>query len=195
MFFKNDLPLLPIENWTWSLHHSYNPKMGIAPWKLVLYGIRKAGVPWYRYYGWAPAAWNFLMFLFYGLNWDTWDAIRGFAVKIGLAKIFPSLREPRQPRPQTDTTSTFSQWLSHKLDITGHILHSIEDSPWLNAIEEWVVVQKFLAWRERCANRPSIWAKVKNIFKKNRTGSAEATTPEEIELDVLNLRNSLDLDE
>lgn len=78
--FKNDLPLLPIENWTWNLHHSYSPEMHIVPWKLILFGIGEASVPWYQYYGWEPVAWNILMFLFYGLNWDTWHTIRGLAV-------------------------------------------------------------------------------------------------------------------
>jgi pheromone a factor receptor len=191
--FSNDLPLLPIENWTWNLHHAYSTEMHTVPWTVILFGIGKASFPIYQYYGWEPVAWDILMFLFYGLNWDTWDVIRGLAAKIGFAKIFHSLREPRQPRQRPDTSSVFSEWLSNKMDITGRILYWLEVSTWLNAIEDWVVVRKFLAWRERCANGSSIWVKVKNLFKMNRTGSREATALE-IELDILNLSSGLDSD-
>jgi len=167
--------------------------MHTVPWTVILFGIGKASFPIYQYYGWEPVAWNILMFLFYGLNWDTWDVIRGLAAKIGFAKIFHSLREPRQPRQRPDTSSVFSEWLSNKMDITGRILYWLEVSTWLNAIEDWVVVRKFLAWRERCANGSSIWVKVKNLFKMNRTGSREATALE-IELDILNLSSGLDSD-
>ena len=61
------------------------------------------------------------MFLFFGFNDEAIDTYRGWLVKLGFAKIWPSLREPRLPpglRERSGSSSSGSTFSSH-FDLVG----------------------------------------------------------------------------
>jgi hypothetical protein len=167
IFFKNSLPKGGITSYSWGRNHA--PGWG----GVYLDTLEHAGKH-FQYLGWASIAWNILMFFFFGLNDAAIDTYRFLLVKMGMGKIWPSLRRPRQPRRRgTSTIHKIASWLLNKLDFIGWVLRKFENSPWLNALENTKFMQKVLEWRESRQGKPSFW---KLWFWFNRNGSPNSPT-------------------
>jgi pheromone a factor receptor len=95
-----------------------------ASWNPVLF-FHTSDLPGYQYYGWASIAWNTTIFLFFGFNDEALDIYRGWMVKCGLGKIWPSLNEPRQARRPGSPSRTS---LSSHLDLVGKAMHYFDSN-------------------------------------------------------------------
>lgn len=58
---------------------------------------------------WIPIFTAFLVFIFFGMGGDAMDLYRKALLKLGLGRIFPSLKSPRQPSNSDDNTWA-SRW-------------------------------------------------------------------------------------
>jgi pheromone a factor receptor len=112
VFFVRMLPPELIK-YSWSRIHEP------ASWYPVLF-FHTSDFPAYQYYGWASVAWNTTIFLFFGFNDEAIDIYRGWMVKCGLGKIWPSLKEPRQVRRPGSPSRTS---LSSRFDLVGRAMH------------------------------------------------------------------------
>jgi pheromone a factor receptor len=103
-FFYLNLPL-PMEPYSWSRVH--DP----VSWDPIIYFVT-SDYPKVQYYGWSPVTFGCFIILYYGLNDEAVEMYRHFLCVCGLGKIWPSLKEPRQPRRRGKS------WSSH-LDLVG----------------------------------------------------------------------------
>lgn len=107
-YFNLPLPLIP---YSWSRVH--DPKV----WPVVFF-LTDADFPRTPYYGWPSIGMSIASFLFFGLNSEAIDIYRKFAVKTGLAYLWPSLRESRLDRRRNSSSGS---WRSH-FDVIGKAL-------------------------------------------------------------------------
>jgi pheromone a factor receptor len=116
-FFTRSVPP-ELTSYSWSGIH--NP----ASWDPILF-VHTSDYSLRQYYGWSSVAWNFTIFLFFGFNEEAVDTYRGWMVKCGLGKIWPSLKEPRQSRRPGSPTRTS---MSSHLDLVGKAMHYFDSN-------------------------------------------------------------------
>ncbi|CAG8955967.1 hypothetical protein HYFRA_00008821 [Hymenoscyphus fraxineus] len=80
-----------------------------------------------QYNGWSDVAVSFVFFCFFGFNNDAIDTYREWMVKLGFAKCFPSLTEPRHP-PTRHGSSVSGSSLGERLDIVGKAMRFFDGS-------------------------------------------------------------------
>jgi len=111
-WFYNNLPVPP-EPYSWSEVH--NP----TTWSTILFVTTDLS-PDPQYYNWPAIGMGYFVILFYGLNNEAIDIYKGWLIKCGLGKIFPSLLKPREVS-RRGSTSRFS-WSSN-FDVVGKAVH------------------------------------------------------------------------
>ncbi|KAG9239748.1 putative pheromone a factor receptor [Amylocarpus encephaloides] len=74
-----------------------------------------------QYNGWAGIAMSFMIYAYFGFNSEAINTYRGWLVKCGLGKIWPSLKEPRisVQRSRDGSQDSRRTSLSEKLDLVG----------------------------------------------------------------------------
>lgn len=112
VFFYLNLPL-PLTDYSWSRVH--DPET----WFPILY-YTLAQAPGLQYYGWSPVLMGFFVFLYYGMSNEAIDMYRKFVGRIGFAKIWPSLLQPRVIQRRGSTSR--SSWTGH-FDLVSKALH------------------------------------------------------------------------
>jgi hypothetical protein len=97
-------------------------------------------------------------------------------VKLGMGKIWPSLRRPGQShRRGTSTIHKIASWLLNKLDVIGWVLRKVENSTLLNALENTKFMQKVLECHKSRKGKPSVW-KFWLWFNRNGSQNSQTTT-------------------
>jgi pheromone a factor receptor len=169
IFFKNSFPKGGITSYSWGRNH--------APgWGDIYFDTLWHAGKLFQYIGWASIAWNILMFFFFGLNDAAIDTYRLLLVKLGMGKIWPSLRRPGQShRRGTSTIHKIASWLLNKLDVIGWVLRKVENSTLLNALENTKFMQKVLECHKSRKGKPSVW-KFWLWFNRNGSQNSQTTT-------------------
>jgi hypothetical protein len=104
-------PFIP---YSWSRVHA--PEL----WDPIIY-YTTASQPTLQYFNWCGIAMAFLAFFFYGMSNDAIDLYKGWAVKLGFTKCFPSLARPREVEVRRGSASRGS-WSSH-FDLVSKAIH------------------------------------------------------------------------
>lgn len=106
-----------LEPYSWSRVHG-------PQWRRIILIPTRGTVPFDR---WIQLAVCFTVFIFFGLGHDAMKMYRQWLVKLGLAKIFPSLDRSRSQtdssRPESDTSSFGSRariFIKEKLKVSRH---------------------------------------------------------------------------
>ena len=107
---------------TW-LPYSYSRIHDPQVWSVILL-LHTGDYPGLQYDGWVAITLGFLICCFFGLNKKARDMYRGFLVKCGCGKIWPSLREPSQHRRGSTSRSS---WTSH-FDLVSKAVHYFDGS-------------------------------------------------------------------
>ncbi len=103
--------------------YSWDDVHSAQNWNPIIY-YRTSDLPLLQYNGWTSISMSATMFLYFGFGDDAIDTYRGWLVKLGFAKIWPSLRESRVSRhlrQRSGSGSTFSS-ISNHLDLVGKAL-------------------------------------------------------------------------
>ncbi|KAH8815630.1 pheromone A receptor-domain-containing protein [Xylogone sp. PMI_703] len=95
---KNSYPLIP-----YSFSRVHNP----VTWDPIIF-LRLDDIPGLQWDGWIPISMGFLIVFFYGIGDEAIDLYRDILVKAGLGDVWPSLKQPRQPR-----RNSRSKWTRH----------------------------------------------------------------------------------
>ena len=118
--------LFIIRNWPSSLEgYSWTANHNPAVWNPILF-YHTSQFPELQYTGWTPVGASAVMFTFFGFTDHAIDMYRGWLVKLGFAKFWPSLLEPRrQALRGSSTWSTVSRF-SSKLDLIAKAVNYFE---------------------------------------------------------------------
>lgn len=116
-YFYLNLPI-PLVPYSWSRVHA--PES----WKPIIY-LTTLQKPRLQYYGWTPIAMGFFVFLYYGMNNEAIDMYRKFIGKLGFARIWPSLLQPREIQRRASTSRT--SWTSH-FDLVSKAVHYFDSA-------------------------------------------------------------------
>lgn len=92
----------------------WNPPLFLATWMF----------PQLQYQGWSNVAMAAVLFLYFGFNDESVDAYRRWSCKLGLGKLFPSLKQPRQRRGSTSSRGSFGR----HLDLVGKCMRYFDGS-------------------------------------------------------------------
>ncbi|EHK96223.1 putative Pheromone a factor receptor [Glarea lozoyensis 74030] len=72
-----------------------------------------------QYNGWAAIAVAFLIFVYFGFNDEAVDTYRSWLVKLGMAKFWPSLKEPRLPQHSRRGSNSTGQSFTGRFDLVS----------------------------------------------------------------------------
>lgn len=95
---KSSFPWIP-----YSYSRIHNP----ATWNPIVF-LSLAEAPDFQWDGWVPISMGFLVVFFYGIGDEAIEIYRELLVKLGLGRLWPSLKRPRSRRRRSEGT-----WMQH----------------------------------------------------------------------------------